>query len=186
MIPDVLVRLLAEETRMRVAAAIALGATTPTEIAEKAGVPSKDAQIALRRLREHGLVTEDPGPRIDYAALRRSAAGTAGGTGRDGTGLHPFVRDGRLHSLPAHQGRRRAVLEHVAASFEPDATYDERTVNDRLRSWCEGGEVDHVAVRRHLIDMRIMHRAAGRYSRSVDALPARDAAERSVTALGLD
>lgn len=100
--------------------------------------------------------------------------------------LHPFVRDGRLVSLPARQARRRAVLAHLAeACFETGTAYDERSVNDRLRAWCDGSEVDHVTVRRYLVDAGILVRADGVYARDPAALPAEGAAERYVNAMGL-
>ncbi|MFB9433110.1 DUF2087 domain-containing protein [Streptoalloteichus tenebrarius] len=38
-------------------------------------------------------------------------------------------------------------------------------MNDRLRTWCDGGEVDHVTIRRHLVDAGILVRKDGRYWR---------------------
>ncbi|WP_433421662.1 DUF2087 domain-containing protein [Microtetraspora malaysiensis] len=101
--------------------------------------------------------------------------------------LRPFVRDGRLIMVPARQNRRRAVLDHVAArSFDPAAEYDERTVNEKLRVWCEGGEVDHVAIRRYLIDMGILVRGDGIYRVKGETPPEPGAAERYVSSMGLE
>ena len=100
--------------------------------------------------------------------------------------LEPFVRDGRLRSLPSKQGRRRAVLAHVVeSSFAPDATYDEPAVNEVLLRWCEGGEVDHVAVRRYLVDHRLLFRVRGVYARRPDVLPQPGGAEHYLKAIGL-
>ncbi|GAA0799777.1 DUF2087 domain-containing protein [Spirilliplanes yamanashiensis] len=103
-----------------------------------------------------------------------------------GDDLRPFVHDGRLRSLPARQARRRAVLEHVAASFEPGAVYPERVVNEVLAAWCDGGEADHVAVRRYLVDGGLLARSGGLYARDAALLPGPDAAQRHVRAMGLD
>ena len=65
-------------------------------------------------------------------------------------------------------------------------TYDELEVNDRLRVWCDGGEVDHVTIRRYLIDMKLLHRADGLYWVDLSSPPEPNIAERTVTALGLD
>ncbi|WP_066943079.1 DUF2087 domain-containing protein [Microtetraspora fusca] len=101
--------------------------------------------------------------------------------------LRPFVRDGRLITLPARQNRRRAVLDHVAARcFDPAAEYDERAVNEKLREWCEGGEVDHVAVRRYLIDMGILVRGNGVYRVKGQTPPEPGVAERYVSSMGLE
>ncbi|WP_410537825.1 DUF2087 domain-containing protein [Streptomyces sp. KL2] len=68
--------------------------------------------------------------------------------------------------LPARKGRRLPVLEHVVErSLETGRVYGEREVDDRLRTWCEGGGTDHVTVRRYLIDECLLRREDGRYWR---------------------
>ncbi|WP_326552764.1 DUF2087 domain-containing protein [Micromonospora sp. NBC_01813] len=100
--------------------------------------------------------------------------------------LSPFVRDGRLVSLPARQARRRAVLTHIVeACFDRDVVYDEPAVDELLRHWCDGGDVDHVAVRRYVIEAGLMARADGRYCRNPLALPYPNTAERYVESMGL-
>lgn len=80
--------------------------------------------------------------------------------------MHAFVADGRLVRLPARWARRRAVLEHVARSFEPGRRIPEKEVDAVLRAWCAGGETDHVTVRRHLVDEGLLTREDGVYWRS--------------------
>jgi hypothetical protein len=81
--------------------------------------------------------------------------------------LRIFIQDGRLRRLPARRGRRRVVLEHVAVySFEPGVRYAEREVDTVLRTWCEGGEADHVTLRRYLVDEGLLSRAHGVYWRT--------------------
>lgn len=82
------------------------------------------------------------------------------------TELRAFVSDGTLVRLPARRTRRRKVLEHIARSFEPGRRFPEREVDVVLRAWCAGGETDHVAVRRHLVDEGLLTRADGWYWRS--------------------
>jgi hypothetical protein len=84
----------------------------------------------------------------------------------DEMAVRAFVSDGRLVRLPARRARRRLVLEHIVASFEPGRRFPEREVDVVLRSWCAGGETDHVAVRRHLVDEGLLSRADGLYWRS--------------------
>ncbi|WP_067186265.1 DUF2087 domain-containing protein [Microtetraspora niveoalba] len=193
MTPKTLVGLLAQPSRMRVLAAIALGAATPAAVAEAAGVPAKEAARAVRRFQEHGLVVAGgQGLDVDYALLRdlsrRTAAESAAPGGEGGeSGLWPFVQGDRLIKLPARQSRRRAVLEHVVArSFDPEAEYDERAVNERLRAWCEGGEADHAAVRRYLVDMGILARGNGVYRIKGETPPEPGIAERHVRSMGLE
>ncbi len=60
MSPDALVALLAEPDRMKVFAAVVLGATTLAEVAERTGVAKRTAAAAVRRLTDGGLLgTED-------------------------------------------------------------------------------------------------------------------------------
>lgn len=79
--------------------------------------------------------------------------------------LRTFVPDGRLLRLPAKRGRRLTVLEHLVQSFEPGRQFPEREVDAVLRAWCAGGEVDHVTVRRFLVDEGLLGRDHGMYWR---------------------
>lgn len=192
MTPDKIIRLLAEPSRTRVLAAIALGATQPTAIAESTNLSPKDIAIALLRLQDGGLVTtEATGLAVNYRQLRllsREPTTVDDETEPAGAdALRPFVRGDRLLRFPSRQARRQVVLEHIAASsFAVGTTYDEKAVNDKLRAWCDGSDVDHVSVRRYLVDSGILTRANGIYSRSPESLPTRGVAERCVTAMGLD
>jgi hypothetical protein len=80
--------------------------------------------------------------------------------------LAAFVPDGRLVRLPAKRVRRRRVLEHIAGSIEPGRRFPEREIDAVLRAWCAGGEVDHVTVRRYLVDEGLLSRENGVYWRS--------------------
>lgn len=198
MTPETVVRLLAEPDRMRVLGAVALGAGTPETVAVASGLPARAASAALHRLREHGLVVaEGDTLRVDHGALRelaRAAPVTAGPAGDASTsapgsretGFGPFLRGDRLVRVPAQQSRRRAVLRYVAERcFEPDVDYPEPAVNDRLRAWCDGGEVDHVTIRRYLVDLRIVSRADGVYRLGPEPAGPPGPAERQVRAMGL-
>ncbi|MET9968652.1 hypothetical protein ABZZ80_22680, partial [Streptomyces sp. NPDC006356] len=52
-----LVRLFAEESRVRAFAAVALGAGSAEQVARAAGLPARETATALLRLREQGVVT---------------------------------------------------------------------------------------------------------------------------------
>ncbi|MEV0676305.1 DUF2087 domain-containing protein [Actinosynnema sp. NPDC050436] len=160
MTPDALIGLLADPLRLRVVSALVLGARSPAEIAEKTGVDARRVEVALRRLRAAGLVAGQPGEMLVRQDLFERAARV------ERPPEDPFLRDGRLVRLPAQRGRRRAVLERVCAAFEPGRRYSERDVVEVLRRWCDGGEVDHVTVRRYLVDEGLLDRADGLYRRS--------------------
>ncbi|MGM1059399.1 DUF2087 domain-containing protein [Saccharothrix sp. Mg75] len=163
MTPDSLVGLLADTGRLRVAAALVLGARTGGEVVAATGLDARRVENCLRRLRTAGLVvTDGSGLRLREELFKEATlVEQANRVPED-----PFVRGGRLVGLPAQRGRRRAVLEQVSAAFEPGRRYPERDVVEVLRRWCDGGEVDHVTVRRYLVDEGLLSRADGVYWRS--------------------
>ncbi|WP_328440518.1 DUF2087 domain-containing protein [Streptomyces sp. NBC_00444] len=180
-----LVRLFAEERRVRAFAAVALGAGSAEEVARAAGLSPKETAVALRRLREQGVVTAGDGGELGVAyglfkeharaAAQRAkdseASGRpASGSERTGLVLRTFVRDGRLVRLPAQWTRKKLVLRHIAEqTFEPGVEYPERAVNDKLRAWCQDSDdIDHVTLRRLLVDLHHLHRSEGIYRRPVD------------------
>ncbi|MGV9645271.1 DUF2087 domain-containing protein [Streptomyces sp. NPDC003514] len=186
-----LVRLFAEESRARAFAAVALGAGTPDQVARTAALSPRETAAALRRLREQGAVTtgDDGDLRVAYEVFRARARADARrerGTDERGTDergteqtdmvLRTFVRDGRLVRLPARWTRKKLVLRHIAEqTFEPGVEYPERTVDAKLRAWCEDSdEIDHVTLRRYLVDLHHLHRSEGVYRRS--AAPPHDGA----------
>ncbi|MFF8092106.1 DUF2087 domain-containing protein [Streptomyces sp. NPDC016675] len=170
--------LFAEEGRVRAFAAVALGAGSAAQVAAAAGLSVKDASAALRRLREQGVVTfGDDGELVvahdRFRELAREARSTAPATGdpgaeddRAGMIVRTFVKDGRLVRLPARWTRKKVVLRHIAEqTFVPGAEYPERTVDEKLRAWCDEGDVDHVTLRRHLVDLGHLRRSGGTYWR---------------------
>ncbi|AKZ55777.1 Putative secreted protein [Streptomyces ambofaciens ATCC 23877] len=85
---------------------------------------------------------------------------------RAGLIVRTFVKDGRLVRLPARWTRKKVVLRHIAErTFVPGAEYPERTVDAKLRAWCDEGGVDHVTLRRHLVDLGHLCRSGGTYWR---------------------
>ncbi|MEW2331934.1 DUF2087 domain-containing protein [Micromonospora chersina] len=163
---------LADERRRAVFAAIVLGAGDVPAVVSRTGLSARDAATAVRRLTDVGVLTDDgTGLRVDGQRLRDLAR--AGGPAPASppadpreTILRTFLRDGALTRLPAQRGRRRVLLEHITErSFTPGVRYPERAVDDALRRWCEGGEADHVTLRRYLIDDRLLARDHGVYWR---------------------
>ncbi|MFD0206621.1 MULTISPECIES: DUF2087 domain-containing protein [Saccharothrix] len=163
MTPDSLIGLLAEPERLRVAAALVLGARTSADITAATGLDVRRVENSLRRLRSAGLVvTDGSGLRLREELFKEATRVEQANRAPE----DPFVRDGRLVKLPAQRGRRRAVLEQVSTAFEPGRRYPERDVVEVLKRWCDGGEVDHVTVRRYLVDEGLLSRADGEYWRS--------------------
>jgi hypothetical protein len=167
-----IVGLLADPTRLRVVAALALGAGTIEEVSEAAGLPLKDVALAARRLARAGLVHRD-GHALAlhterFGAAARAAAAAApvpeplSDDPAEDAVLSAFLRDGRLLSIPAQHSKRRVVLEHLVRVFEPGVRYPEREVNVLLGVW----HADVAALRRYLVDEGLLARESGVYWRS--------------------
>lgn len=157
--PESVVRALAEPTRLRAFAAVVLGAGTLADVAAASGLKVKDAGTALVKLREAGLVEGEPARPADLKALAATLTDAM-----PADGLAPFIRGEKLISLPVAHERRRKILEHVAAhAFTARTYYDETEVNELLKTWCDGGEVDHVTIRRYLVDLGLLERGGGMY-----------------------
>jgi hypothetical protein len=164
--------LLAEPDRLAVFAAVVLGAKTATEVAAATGLSAREVAVAARRLTDGGLVSDaaTEGLVADTGAFKQAVRQAAPGKDPEpeldpdparAAVLRAFIRDGRLVQLPATNSKRRVVLEHIAASFEPGRKYPERTVDAVLRAWYP----DHATLRRYLVDEQLMAREAGRYWR---------------------
>jgi hypothetical protein len=164
--------LLADPARLKVVAALALGAGTIEEVSEASGLPLKDVALAARRLSRAGLVHRDGRDLAllteRFGAAARAAAESApppeplSADPAEDAVLSAFVRGGRLVSIPAQLSKRRVVLEHLVRVFEPGVRYPEREVNALLAVW----HADVAALRRYLVDEGLLTREAGVYWRS--------------------
>jgi hypothetical protein len=166
--PATLVGLLADEDRLRVFAAVALGARTVVEIAESSGLDEAEVQSALPRLVGADLVTQADGLHVSLDALRAAACnrpdrdrGAADATPHEQGVLRNFVVDGRLVRLPARHAQKLIVLGYVARRFDQGRSYDEREVNELLRNLHD----DTASLRRYLVDEGLIEREAGIYRR---------------------
>lgn len=161
---------LADDGRRRIFAAIVLGATSATEVAERTGLPARVMLTGVRRLTDAGLVAGADGAlAADEASLRAAARDSRPADDAEADAdpvLRTFLRAGVLVGLPAQQSRRRVLLAHIAErSFEPGSRYPERAVDDVLKPWCAAGGSDHATLRRYLIDERMLTREHGIYQR---------------------
>ena len=164
--------LLADPARLKVVAALALGAGTIEQVASASGLPLKDVALAARRLARGGLVLRDG----HALALRTEQFGVAARAAAEAAPppeplsddpaqdavLSAFVRDGRLTSIPAQRSKRLVVLDHQVRDFEPGVRDPEREVTVLLAVW----HPDVAALRRYLVDEGFLTREAGVYWRS--------------------
>jgi hypothetical protein len=164
--------LLADEDRLRVFAALSLGARSLVEVADRSGVEPRLAVKALKRLERGGVVLRQGNDwelRRDVIAeqARRTASPPEayeeeGLAPEQASVLRAFLRDGRLTTIPAGRAKRLVVLDHVAKVFDIGVRYAEREVDALLHAF----HPDHAALRRHLVDEGFLSREAGVYWRS--------------------
>ena len=166
--PATLIGLLANENRLRVFAAVALGARTVAEVAESSGLDETDVQSVLPRLVGAGLVAQEDGLHVPLEELRAAAQqrpgrvrGAADATPDEQRVLRNFVVDGRLVRLPARHAQKQVVLGYVARRFDESRSYEEREVNELLRGFHD----DTASLRRYLVDEGMLEREAGVYRR---------------------
>jgi hypothetical protein len=77
--------------------------------------------------------------------------------------VRAFMRDGRLVSIPARPRKRELLLPVILDQcFPEDREYEEKEVNMRLALL----HPDVAALRRYLVDGRLMTRDAGIYRRA--------------------
>jgi hypothetical protein len=165
-----LLGVLADPSRMKVAAALSLGAWTVKDVVERTQLSARVVEQSLARLTAGGLVERDAaGYRLrveDLQAAARAAAAERrqAEAGPEGAGavVARFVKSGRLTSLPTTKSKRAAVLDFVAQTFTPGRRYPEKKVNEMLARFYD----DYAALRRYLVDEGFMDRAQGKYWRS--------------------
>ena len=173
-----LLGLLAEPTRLRVAAALILGTATRAEIARVTGVPDREVERALAKLIAGGLLVRE-GDRFTFLREQLEEAAKEVATSREDDDSLPgvvphsedvlrrFFKGGRLDSIPATRSKRAAVLDYLAQNFTPGVHYTEREVNEKLGRLHD----DYASLRRYLVDEGFMERADGEYWRSGGSFP---------------
>jgi hypothetical protein len=166
---------LADEVRLRVLAAVVLGAASDDAVASVTGLPLRQVRRALERLGSGGLVVglAEGELSVPIERLRQSArlagrmrqAGDAkdlGATPEQAAVLRGFLVDGRLVSIPAARNKRVVLLDFLAQRFEPGRVYPEGEVNRLLGTVHD----DFAALRRYLVDEEFLERRGGFYWRA--------------------
>lgn len=169
--PGRLLAALADDRRLRVLAALALGAGSPAEAAARLGLAERDVERAIERLKDAGLVTDDLA--VDVGAFQRAARDVGGlrpiitpedrgATPEQAAVLRNFWDDGHITALPMSGPKRRVVLDFLASLFEPGDIYPEAKVNDVLARF----HPDVATMRRFLVDEEFLERRDGFYWRA--------------------
>lgn len=173
--PEALIGLLAEESRLKVVAAVVLGARSEGDIAAATGLAARAVRQALDRLTRGGIVEATPGggmrvatERFKEAAQKAAAARPQrgpedlGATADQAHVLRNYLEDGRLTHIPAARSKRLVVLDFLAGQFEPGRVYQEQEVNYLLGRF----HPDYAALRRHLVEEELVERRDGFYWRT--------------------
>ena len=177
---EALVGLLAEESRLQVLAAIALGATGEAAVAGATGLAPKTVRKALDRLVRGGIVEATADGRLRVAterfkeAAQRAAAQRPqsrpedlGATADQAQVLRNYLVDGRLTHIPATRSKRLVVLDFLAGQFEPGRVYPEEQVNYALGRF----HPDYAALRRYLVEEEFLERRDRFYWRTGGTVP---------------
>jgi DNA-binding transcriptional ArsR family regulator len=164
--------LIADETRLKVVGALALGATSPQSVAAATGISVRAAGKALTRLETAGLIRREGSDyAIDYeylvevareAVATRPAEEDVDPGSASAVVLRRFFKGGRLTAIPVARQKRLAVLDFLAGQFEPGKVYPERDVNTILGQYNE----DTAALRRYMVDEGFFERREGFYWRA--------------------
>ena len=96
--------------------------------------------------------------------------------------LKRLLANGPLTNVPKRPSDQQLLVALAAAQFEPQRTYREEEVNEILRAWietfCDPYAIDHVTLRRLLVDARLMSRTTSGSTYRVDAGKGAISAER--------
>lgn len=183
-------RALADPTRLRVAGALAARPRTREALAAELGWSVAALVRPLETLIRAGLVEARPSPSGPLLHLRGDRLGAAaraladldpeapperdpgpllaGLALGDARIVHGYLHDGRLTTIPAHEGKRLSVLRFLLEQvFTEPREYPEKEVNQRLALF----HPDVASLRRYLVDTGLVVRAAGRYRRAVPTVP---------------
>ncbi len=173
--PEALVGLLAEESRLKVAAAVVLGARREPDIVTATGLAARTVRTALDRLVRGGIVVTTPNGDMRVAverfkeAAQRAAAERPqrrpeelGATADQAQVLRNYLVDGRLTHIPTNRSKRLVVLDFLAGQLEPGRVYQEQEVNYALGRF----HADYAALRRYLVEDELLERRDGFYWRS--------------------
>jgi hypothetical protein len=78
--------------------------------------------------------------------------------------LKRLLANGPLTALPKRPSDQDLLVALAASQFETQRTYREAEVNEKLKAWlqafCEPSGIDHVSVRRLLVDSRLLSRTS--------------------------
>lgn len=170
--PVDLCKLLLDEDRLKILGQVALAPLSVEELGKRLGIKERDLPRHLNQLRTAGFVQAQTDQGIERFTLRVDTihrhkrqlfAPSTNDEAQDEQQktLAAFVKNGVLTQLPVQPGKLLLVLGWLAERIPTGRAYTEREINDLLK----GHVIDHVTLRRLLIDHQLMTREAGVYRR---------------------
>ena len=173
-----LLKVIADETRLRILGALASRAMTGKDLADQLDLTPPTISHHMKKLTEAGVVVMESEAQRHWYRLNGDlllaskrvplapvpeAAPEAADFDEDARFRAKVIRDffdgERLKEIPAQRKRRVIVLQHILQRFEPDRTYPEREVNAILRPVHD----DVATLRRELVDYGYLLRDRGIY-----------------------
>ncbi len=174
-----LLKVIADETRLRILGALARRSLTGKEIAELLELSPPTISHHMRKLTGAGIVIAESeaqrqwyrlntdmladSRRVPLTPEQAAVHGAAGDEDEESRFRAKVIRDfftgDRLRDIPAQRKRRVIVLQHLMERFDPERTYKESEVNELLRP----AHDDVATLRRELVDYGYMQRDRGIY-----------------------
>jgi biotin operon repressor len=174
-----LLKVIADETRLRILGAVSAQPMTGKEIAERLDLTPPTISHHMRKLTDAGIVVATSDAQRQWYRLntdllnatRRAPIGDPlpqspapeDATDPDAQFRAKVIRDffdgERLKTIPSQRKRRVIVLQQLLERFAVDRVYTEREVNDLLRP----AHDDVATLRRELVDYGFMLRDRGIY-----------------------
>jgi biotin operon repressor len=167
---------LADAKRLKIAGLLGVEALSPTQIAERLGMKPADVQRHLEQLTVAGLAhREGNSYQLDSGALEKLSRQVLAqshppameyeGDEFEVKTLRAYItREGTLNAIPTQHKKLMVILNHLVKNFEPGVKYPENQVNQMLRRYHE----DTAALRRYMVDNKLLAREKGIYWRLSD------------------
>lgn len=162
-----LLKLLADETRMKIVGILAKEDSYVELIAARLSITEATVCYHLKKMEQAGLVSASRSqfyiiyslnkPILDRTLMDIVTADQSETDSEEKYNrevLEKFFKYGRLTHIPVQHKKREIVLREIARSFEAGRTYPETEVNDIIHRFHE----DHCTIRREMIAFGIMER----------------------------
>ena len=168
-------RLLGNAERLKIAGMLGVEGLSATQLSERMHLPFEAVQAHLDMLLEAGLIRLQgeayvlESKTLEYLSRQVLAQSQPRNRMEEFEGddyerkvlKDYFAPDGTLKSIPTQQKKLLVILRYMVKIFEPGQRYPEKQLNEMLRRFYG----DTAALRRYMVDSRLMAREKGVYWR---------------------